>query len=108
RGSRLLAASESAYLAGPGRVPGRSRQAQASCSHNRQTDAADTRLHHALFTRDDSLLFGPETRGLPALEDLGFLGAVLAFPGVNEARYSGLSVSRYGRAGSPRASIFPA
>jgi tRNA(Leu) C34 or U34 (ribose-2'-O)-methylase TrmL len=30
-------------------------------------------LHHALFTSDDSLLFGPETRGLPAhvLEQCG-------------------------------------
>jgi tRNA (cytidine/uridine-2'-O-)-methyltransferase len=30
-------------------------------------------LHHALFTPDDSLLFGPETRGLPAqvLEQCG-------------------------------------
>ena len=32
-----------------------------------------TALQHAVFTRDDSLLFGPETRGLPAhvLEQCG-------------------------------------
>ncbi|MDR2695517.1 MAG: hypothetical protein LBC79_03965 [Deltaproteobacteria bacterium] len=57
-----------------------------------------------VFTRIPRILaypYGlpPSAEGLRALEDLGFLGAVLAFPGVNEARYSKLSVSRYGRAG---------
>jgi hypothetical protein len=34
-----------------------------------------------------------------ALEELDFLGAVLAFPGVNEAGYAGLPVCRYSRTG---------
>ena len=41
----------------------------------------------------------PADDALRALEDLDFLGAALAFPGVNEARYAGLPVCRYGRAG---------
>jgi hypothetical protein len=41
----------------------------------------------------------PDDDGLRALEDLDFLGAALAFPGVNEAKYAGLTVCRYGRAG---------
>jgi hypothetical protein len=41
----------------------------------------------------------PADDGLRALEDLGFLGAVLAFPGVNEAKYASLPVCRYSRAG---------
>jgi hypothetical protein len=46
----------------------------------------------------------PDDEGLRALEDLDFLGAALAFPGVNEAKYAGLPVIRYGHAGllSPR------
>ena len=46
----------------------------------------------------------PSEDGLRALEDLGFLGAVLAFPGVNEAGYADLPVCRYSRRGlrSPR------
>ncbi|MDR2694873.1 MAG: hypothetical protein LBC79_00635 [Deltaproteobacteria bacterium] len=38
----------------------------------------------------------PSGEGLRALEDLGFLGAVLAFPGVSEAKYAALPVCRYG------------
>jgi hypothetical protein len=41
----------------------------------------------------------PDDEGLRALEDLEFLGAALAFPGVNEANYSSLPVCRYGRGG---------
>jgi hypothetical protein len=46
----------------------------------------------------------PSDEGLRALEDLDFLGAVLAFPGVNEAGCVGLPVCRYSRQGlrSPR------
>jgi hypothetical protein len=46
----------------------------------------------------------PADEGLRALEDLDFLGAVLAFPGVNEAGYADLPVCRYSRQGlrSPR------
>jgi hypothetical protein len=41
----------------------------------------------------------PADDGLRALEDLDFLGAALAFPGVNEANYTSLPVCRYGRTG---------
>jgi len=41
----------------------------------------------------------PADAGLRALEDLDFLGAALAFPGVNEANYAGLPVCRYSRMG---------
>jgi hypothetical protein len=41
----------------------------------------------------------PAAEALPALEHLDFLGAALAFPGVNEARYADLPVCRYGRTG---------
>ena len=41
----------------------------------------------------------PSDEGLRALEDLDFLGGVLAFPGVNEARYTRLPVCRYSRTG---------
>ena len=41
----------------------------------------------------------PAAEALLALEHLDFLGAALAFPGVNEARYAGLPVCRYGPAG---------
>jgi hypothetical protein len=37
----------------------------------------------------------PSDEGLRALEDLGSLGAALAFPGVNEAGYAGLPFCRY-------------
>ena len=41
----------------------------------------------------------PADASLRALEDLDFLGAVLAFPGVNEARHAGLPVCRYSQTG---------
>jgi len=41
----------------------------------------------------------PDDEGLRALADLAFLGAALAFPGVNEANYTGLPVCRYSRTG---------
>ncbi|MCL2123968.1 MAG: hypothetical protein FWH34_07725 [Desulfovibrionaceae bacterium] len=41
----------------------------------------------------------PADEGVRALEDLDFLGAALAFPGVNEAKYSGLPVGRYSHTG---------
>ena len=46
----------------------------------------------------------PAAEGLRALEDLDFLGAALAFPGINEANYTSLPVCRYSRTGllSPR------
>ncbi|MDR2696631.1 MAG: tRNA (cytidine(34)-2'-O)-methyltransferase [Deltaproteobacteria bacterium] len=55
-----------AYRAGAGR---RRRLVATTARRTRQIRA----LHHALFTRDDSLIFGPETRGLPAqvLEQCG-------------------------------------
>ncbi|MDR0239313.1 MAG: polysaccharide deacetylase family protein [Deltaproteobacteria bacterium] len=46
----------------------------------------------------------PADDGVRALEDLDFLGAMLAFPGVREAKYTSLPVARYSPAGllSPR------
>jgi len=46
----------------------------------------------------------PADEGFRALEELDFLGAVLAFPGVHEAKYPSLPVARYSRTGllSPR------
>jgi len=46
----------------------------------------------------------PAEEGLRALKELNFIGAVLAFPGVHEAKYVSLPVARYGSTGllSPR------
>jgi len=41
----------------------------------------------------------PADEGLRALEDLDFLGAALAFPGVNEGDFTDLPVCRYSRTG---------
>ena len=41
----------------------------------------------------------PADEALAVLEELDFLGAALAFPGVNESGYAGLPVCRYSRTG---------